>query len=271
MEDLFRIEDKVVVVTGATGILAGGSARYLQSRGASVVYLGRNQERVGKAVSEASSISDKCMGLTCDVLDKRSLELGYQEVMDRYGRIDALVNGAGGNMPGATIGPDKEIFDLNLEDYGQVMDLNLKGTVIPTLVFAKAFKKQGKGCVVNFSSMSSTQALTRVLGYSNAKAAIDNFTRWMATEMAKKYGDGMRINAVAPGFFISKQNKALLTNEDGSFTERGQQVINKTPFRRFGKQKEIYGAIHYLISDSSSFVTGTVLAVDGGFSCFCGV
>ena len=174
-------------------------------------------------------------------------------------------------MPGATIGPDKEIFDLDLKDYSKVMDLNLKGTVVPTLVFGKAFKEQGTGCVINFSSMSSTQALTRVLGYSNAKAAIDNFTRWMATEMALKYGDKVRVNAVAPGFFISKQNKALLTNEDGTFTERGQQVINKTPFKRFGKQEEVYGAIHYLLSDASSFVTGTVMAVDGGFSSFCGV
>ena len=151
------------------------------------------------------------------------------------------------------------------------MDLNLKGTVLPTLVFGKAFKKQGTGSVINFSSMSSAQALTRVLGYSNAKAAIDNFTRWMATEMALKYGDRIRVNAVAPGFFISSQNRALLTNEDGTFTERGQQVIDKTPFRRFGKQEEIFGAIHYLLSDASSFVTGSVLAVDGGFSSFCGV
>jgi NAD(P)-dependent dehydrogenase (short-subunit alcohol dehydrogenase family) len=191
--------------------------------------------------------------------------------MNQFGRVDALINGAGGNMPGATIGPDKEIFDLNIDDYSQVMDLNLKGTVLPTLTFAKAFKGQGTGSVINFSSMSSGQALTRVLGYSNAKAAIDNFTRWMATEMALKYGDGVRVNAVAPGFFISNQNRALLLNEDGSFTERGQQVINKTPFRRFGEQEEIYGTIHYLLSDAASFVTGTVAAVDGGFSSFCGV
>lgn len=271
MNELFHITDKVIVVTGATGILAGGAAQYLQRNGASVVYLGRNQTRVDKALSEAKTISGNCMGLTCDVLDKEALAEGYLEVIERFGKIDALVNGAGGNMPGATIGPDKEIFDLELNDYSKVMDLNLKGTVIPTIVFGKAFKEQKYGSIINFSSMSSTQALTRVLGYSNAKAAIDNFTRWMATEMALKYGDKVRVNAVAPGFFISKQNKALLTNEDGSFTERGQQVINKTPFRRFGEQNEIYGAIHYLLSDASSFVTGSVMAIDGGFSCFCGV
>ena len=271
MNQLFDISGKVIVVTGATGILAGGAAKYLQRNGAKVIYLGRNQERVDRAIQDAREISDDCMGLTCDVLDENGLKKGYEDVLKRFGQIDALINGAGGNMPGATIGPDKEIFDLDLDDYTKVMDLNLKGTVIPTLAFAQAFKEQKSGCVINFSSMSSTQALTRVLGYSNAKAAIDNFTRWMATEMATKYGDQVRVNAVARGFFISKQNKALLTNQDGSFTERGQQVINKTPFRRFGKQEEIYGAIHYLVSDSSSFVTGTVLAVDGGFSSFCGV
>ncbi len=271
MNQLFDLSDKVVVVTGATGILAGGSAKYLQKNGAIVVYLGRNKDRVNLATEEAKSISEKFMGLTCDVLDEAALREGFEKVIEKYGRVDALVNGAGGNMPGATIGPEKEIFDLDLEDYSKVMDLNLKGTVLPTLVFSQAFKEQKTGCVINFSSMSSTQALTRVLGYSNAKAAIDNFTRWMATEMAIKYGDGVRVNAVAPGFFISKQNRALLTNEDGSFTDRGQQVINKTPFRRFGKQEEVYGAIHYLISDASSFVTGSVMAVDGGFSCFSGV
>ena len=174
MNELFDVSGKVIVVTGATGILAGGAAQYLQKNGAKVVYLGRNQERVDKAITEAEAISPDCMGVTCDVLDEQGLEAGYSKVVDKFGRVDALINGAGGNMPGATIGPDKEIFDLDLKDYSKVMDLNLKGTVVPTLVFGKAFKDQGTGCVINFSSMSSTQALTRVLGYSNAKAAIDN-------------------------------------------------------------------------------------------------
>ena len=271
MNDLFTISGKVIVVTGATGVLAGGAAQYLQKNGAKLVYIGRNQERVDQALESARTISADCIGLVCDVLDEKGLQTAFGKVLAQFGRIDALINGAGGNMPGATIGPDQEIFDLDIDDYGKVMDLNLKGTVLPTLIFGKAFQKQGYGCVINFSSMSSPQALTRVLGYSNAKAAIDNFTRWMATEMAIKYGDKVRVNAVAPGFFISKQNKALLTNEDGSFTDRGQQVINKTPFRRFGKQEEIYGSIHFLLSDASAFVTGTVVAVDGGFSSFCGV
>lgn len=271
MNELFDLSGKVIVVTGATGVLAGGTAQYLQKNGATVVYLGRNQQKVDDVLAVAQQISADCMGLTADVLDEEKLSLGYERIMNQYGRIDALINGAGGNMPGATVGPEQEIFDLNLDDYAKVMDLNLKGTLLPTLVFGKAFRDTGIGSVINFSSMSSPHALTRVLGYSNAKAAIDNFTRWMATEMALKYGNRVRVNAVAPGFFISNQNRALLTNEDGSYTERGQKVIDKTPFKRFGQQDEIYGAIHYLLSDASTFVTGTILAVDGGFSSFSGV
>jgi NAD(P)-dependent dehydrogenase (short-subunit alcohol dehydrogenase family) len=205
------------------------------------------------------------------VLDQTVLDRVYKNIMSEIGRVDVLINGAGGNMPGATIGPDQDVFDLKIEDYSKVVDLNLKGTVMPTMTFAKAFKAQKSGCVVNFSSMSAAQALTRVLGYSNAKAAIDNFTKWMATEMALKYGAGVRVNALAPGFFIGNQNRALLIKEDGGYTERGQQVINKTPFRRFGEQEEVYGTIHYLISEAAKFVTGVIVPVDGGFSAYTGV
>lgn len=271
MKNLFDIQDKVIAVTGAAGVLAGGTAKYLQEQGAYVVYLDLFQDKVDETVEAAKKISDKCCGFACNVLQQDALDDVYEKVLETCGRIDVLVNGAGGNMPGATIGPDQDVFDLKMDDYSKVLDLNLKGTVMPTMTFAKAFKKQAFGCVVNFSSMSSAQALTRVLGYSNAKAAIDNFTRWMATEMALKYGDKIRVNALAPGFFISHQNRALLTNEDGSFTARGQQVINKTPFGRFGEQEEVYGTIHYLISDAAAFVTGTVVPVDGGFSACTGV
>ena len=224
-----------------------------------------------ETVAEAKRISDKCCGYACNVLDQDVLNSVYEKIMASIGRVDVLINGAGGNMPGATIGPDQDVFDLNIDDYSKVVDLNLKGTVMPTMTFAKAFKAQKSGCVVNFSSMSATQCLTRVLGYSNAKAAIDNFTKWMATEVALKYGPGVRVNALAPGFFIGNQNRALLINEDGSYSERGQQVINKTPFRRFGEQEEVYGTIHYLISDAAAFVTGAIIPVDGGFSAYSGV
>lgn len=269
---LFDITDRVIVVTGSSGVLAGGVAKYLQEQGAYVVYLAsRHQERVDAVVAEAKQISDKCCGYVCDVLDQEMLDSIYEKIMADIGRVDALINGAGGNMPGAVIAPDKDVFDLQMDDYSKVLDLNLKGTVMPTMTFARAFKEQGAGCVVNFSSMSSTQCLTRVLGYSNAKAAIDNFTKWMATEMALKYGDKIRVNALAPGFFVSHQNRALLLNEDGSYTERGQQVINKTPFRRFGEQHEVNGTIHFLVSDAAAFVTGVTVAVDGGFSAYSGV
>lgn len=271
MKNLFNIQDKVIVITGAAGVLAGGTARYLQEQGACVVYLDRVQEKVDHVLAEAKKSSDQCSGYRCNVLDQSALDAVYDSVLGAYGRVDVLINGAGGNMPGATIGPEEDIFSLDLDDYSSVLDLNLKGTLMPSLTFAKAFKAQGSGCIVNFSSMSSPLAITRVLGYSNAKAAVDNLTRWMATEMALKYGEGIRVNAIAPGFFIGNQNRALLTNEDGSYTSRGQQVIDNTPFRRFGNQEEVYGTIHYLISEAASFVTGTVVPVDGGFSTYSGV
>ncbi len=271
MKNLFDLSNKVIAVTGATGVLAGGAAKYLQEQGAHVVYLGRRKEKVDEALTEALKISKNCLGYTCDVTDQTSIDNVHKNIIAELGHIDVLINGAGGNMPGATIGPGKDVFDLDMDDYSKVLDLNLKGTVMPTMAFAKTFKAQGSGCVINFSSMSAAQTLTRVLGYSNAKAAVDNFTKWMSTEMALKYGDGIRVNALAPGFFISDQNRALLINEDGSYTERGQQVINKTPFRRFGRQEEVFGTIHFLASDAASFVTGSVIPVDGGFSTFTGV
>jgi len=271
VNNLFDIKDKVVAVTGSTGVLAGGVAQYLQAQGATVIYLARSREKLDTTLAEAEKISPDCLGVISDVLDQEALNAACQTILDKYGRIDVLINGAGGNMPGATIAPEQDIFDLKLEDYSAVMDLNLKGTVMPSLTFAKAFKAQGKGCIVNFSSMASTQAITRVMGYSSAKAAIDNLTRWMAAEMALKYGDGIRVNAIAPGFFITHQNRRLLTNEDGSYTERAEKVLAKTPFRRFGKAEEVNGTIHYLISDAAAFVTGIVVPVDGGFSTFSGV
>ncbi len=271
MNNMFDVNDKVILITGAAGVLASGVAKYLQEHGAFVVYLDLFQEKVDAMVAEAKKISDKCCGFSCNVLDQDALDSVYDQVMAQCGRIDVLINGAGGNMPGATIGPDQDVFDVNMEDYSKVLDLNLKGSVMPTMTFAKAFKAQGSGCVVNFSSMSSPLAITRVLGYSNAKAAIDNFTRWMAAEMALKYGDKIRVNAIAPGFFIGNQNRALLLNEDGTYTERGQQVIDNTPFRRFGEENEVYGTVQYLISEAASFVTGVVVPVDGGFSTFSGV
>lgn len=171
-------------------------------------------------------------------------------------------------MPGATIGPNANLFDVDIQDFKSVVDLNLFGTVIPTSVFAKAMVDQGAGNIINFSSMSAMRPLTRVLGYGAAKSAISNYTEYMAGELATKFGETFRVNALVPGFFITDQNRALLTNPDGSFTERGKSIIAHTPFRRFGEPEELLGAIHYLVSDASKFVTGTLLVVDGGFNAF---
>ncbi|MCH6254919.1 SDR family oxidoreductase [Puniceicoccaceae bacterium K14] len=271
MSSLFNIKGKVIAVTGATGALAGGTAKYLLSEGATVIFLSRNLEKVNATVESARTISEQAYGYACDVLDEARIREVKDDIIAQFGRIDALVNGAGGNMPGATISPDKTVFDLAISDYDSVMDLNLKGTLLPSLVFGEEMVKQKAGSIVNFSSMSSEQVITRVLGYSNAKAAVDNLTRWMATDFAQKFGDKIRVNAVAPGFFIGDQNRKLLTNEDGSYTERGQQVISNTPMGRFGEANEIYGAIHYLLCEASRFVTGTTLNVDGGFSVYSGV
>ncbi|MGC4072057.1 MAG: SDR family oxidoreductase [Nibricoccus sp.] len=268
---LFDISQRVIVVTGATGVLAGSAARYLASQGARVVFLGRDQAKLDQALKDTKGLPGETMGFSCDVLDTAKLEKVRDEVVAKFGRIDALINAAGGNQPGATITPEKTFLDLDMGAYRQVLGLNLDGTVVPSLVFAKTFAAQKRGNIINFSSMASTQAITRVIGYSNAKAAVDNFTKWLAVELANKFGGGLRVNAVAPGFFVADQNRRLLLNEDGTPTARGQTVLTKTPFKRFGEAPELHGALHFLLSDASAFVTGTVIPVDGGFSCFSGV
>ena len=268
---LFSLKDRVIVVTGAGGVLAGATAKYLISQGANIVLLDLHQEKLDATIAACGNGGSQTLGLTCDVLDQDALQNASNTVLERFGCVDALINGAGGNMPGATVAPDQSIFDIDVNDYRRVLDLNLMGSILPSIAFAKTFSKQGSGCIINFSSMTATQAITRVPGYSNAKAAIDNFTKWMAVELSQKFGDGVRVNAIAPGFFIGDQNRHLLINEDGSFTPRGKQVINKTPFGRFGEADEVFGTIHYLLRDAASFVTGTVIPVDGGFSCFSGV
>ena len=206
-----------------------------------------------------------------DVLNKAALENIAHHILARFGTVDGLINAVGGNLPGATIADDKTIFDLTEKDFDSVLSLNLKGTILPSMVFGEIMSKNETGTIVNYSSMAVDRAITRVVGYSAAKAAMENFTRWMAVEMALKFGDGIRVNAIAPGFFIAKQNQRLLTNEDGTLTTRGQKIINNTPMGRFGKPEELNGAIHFLCSDSASFITGVVLPIDGGFNAFSGV
>ena len=255
-------------MTGATGTLAGAVARHLMANGANVAFLGRSREKTETAIA---GLGERAGAFVCDVVDKATVDRTIDDIAAHFGRLDGLVNGAGGNMPGATIPPDKTIFDLNIDDYDRVMDLNLKGTLLPSIAAGRHFLAQGSGAIVNFSSVSSSQALTRVLGYSNAKAAVDNLTRWMATSFAHRCGDGIRVNAVCPGFFIGEQNRRLLANEDGSLTARGQQIVAKTPMGRFGEADEVCGAVHFLLSEAARFVTGQILHIDGGFTAFSGV
>lgn len=268
MKNLFNIKDHVVVITGGTGVLGRAIAAHLAEEGAKVVILGRKAE-VGKAlVEDIRQKGGEALFLTSDVMNREVLEQNLTDILAAYGRIDALLNAAGGNMPGATIAPTGTVFDLQPEAFQQVLELNLLGTVLPTQVFLKPMVEQKKGAIVNFSSMSAFRPLSRVCGYSAAKAGINSFTAYMAIEVAKKFGEGIRINAIAPGFFLTEQNRSLLTNPDGSWTERGEDVIRQTPFGRMGRAEELCGTIQYLISEASSFVTGTVAIVDGGFNAF---
>jgi NAD(P)-dependent dehydrogenase (short-subunit alcohol dehydrogenase family) len=209
--------------------------------------------------------------LVADVGDREALEQARDTILAKWGRVDALLNGAGGNQPGATITPDKTFGDLDFTAFKEVVDLNLHGTVLPTLVFTPALLASGSASIVNYSSASASRAITRVVGYSAAKAAVENFTRWLAVDLGKRTKGGVRVNALVPGFFLGEQNRRLLTNEDGSLTDRGETICRQTPFGRFGQAEELFGAIHYLVSDASKFVTGTTLVVDGGFGVFSGV
>jgi NAD(P)-dependent dehydrogenase (short-subunit alcohol dehydrogenase family) len=265
---LFDITGKVVVITGGTGILGKAIARYLALEGAKVVILGRRAEAGNAIVADIKAAGGEAMFLTTDVMKQEVLEQNLADIVAAYGRVDSLLNAAGGNMPGATIAPDGTFFDLKPEEFQKVLDLNLTGTVIPSQVFLKQMVKQGEGTIVNFSSMAAFRPMTRVAGYAAAKAGISNFTAFLATEVAKKFGEKIRVNAIAPGFFLTEQNRTLLTNPDGSWTQRGADVIRQTPFGRMGQPEELCGTIHYLISDASKFVTGTVAVVDGGFNTF---
>ncbi|MBJ2192189.1 MAG: SDR family oxidoreductase [Muribaculaceae bacterium] len=268
MSNIFSVKDKVVVITGGTGVLGSCIGKYLASEGAKVVILGRRKEEGDAIVKEIKDNGGEAMFLVTDVMDKDVVERNCADILAAYGKVDSLLNAAGGNMPGATIPPSGTFFDVNVSEFERVLNVNLTGTVIPTQVFLKPMIKAGKGTIVNFSSMAAFRPLTRVMGYGAAKAGISNFTAFMANEVAVKFSPEIRVNAIAPGFFLTNQNRSLLTNPDGSYTERGQDVIRQTPFKRFGRAEELCGTIQYLISDASSFVTGTVAVVDGGFNVF---
>lgn len=268
MNELFSVNEKVVVITGGTGVLGASIGKYLAKEGAKVVLMGRRKDEGDKLVAEITAEGGEAMFLVTDVMNPEVVQQNCDEIIARYGRVDALLNAAGGNMPGATIAPTGTIFDIKVDQFEKVLNLNLTGTVIPTQIFLRPMVEAGKGAIVNFSSMAAFRPMTRVLGYAAAKAGISNFTAFLANEVATKFTSSIRVNAIAPGFFLTNQNRALLTNPDGSLTERGEDVIRQTPFKRFGRPEELCGTIQYLISDAASFVTGTVAVVDGGFNAF---
>jgi NAD(P)-dependent dehydrogenase (short-subunit alcohol dehydrogenase family) len=277
IEQLFTLEGRVAVVTGATGVLGGEMAQGLARAGARVGVLGRRKGRAEEVAQEISDSGGEAMALPADILDEEQLRGACDAVLDRWGHLDVLLNAAGGNVPGATLSGDATIFDLPREAFGEVFDLNLVGTLLPIQIFGEAMTRSSngrgrvEGSIVNVSSMAAARAITRVAGYSAAKAAVENLTRWLAVDLARRYGAGMRVNAIAPGFFLGEQNRAMLVEENGSLTERGRAIVEHTPAGRFGEPEELVGTAIWLCSSAASFVNGAVVPVDGGFGAFSGV
>lgn len=268
----FSLKDKVIIVTGGTGILGKSFIDAIIDAEGCVGILGRNESIANQRADEINQSGGRAIALIADVMNIDQLTVAKDKIMAKFGKIDGLVNGAGGILPQGILMPDQDIFNMDLGGMRDVMDLNLWGTLNPSQVFGEAMVKTAKkGSIVNISSMNSKRAITRVLGYNMGKAAVDCYTQWFAVEMANRFGDQLRMNAVAPGFFLTDQNKNLLTKPDGGFTERGQAVINQTPFKRFGHPDELKGALIWLLSDASQFVTGSMICVDGGFSIYGGV
>jgi len=267
----FSLSNKVIIITGATGILGDFFARAVTDADGKVVLLGRNESVGNERKKQLIDNGKDAIFIKKDVLLKEDLLRAKKIILEKWGHIDGLVNAAGGNIPEAVINPDQDIFDIDIDGLKKVFDLNLFGTMLPVSVFGKELQASGKGSIINISSVAAQSAITRVLGYSMAKAAIDNYTRWLCVETANRYGSTLRVNALAPGFFITNQNKSLLTNDNGSYTSRGEAVIRNTPFKRFGNPDELNGALIWLLSDASSFVSGEVICIDGGFHIFSGV
>jgi NAD(P)-dependent dehydrogenase (short-subunit alcohol dehydrogenase family) len=267
-----KLAHKVIVVTGGTGVLGYSFNKAIAKAGGTVCILGRNRPLAEERAEEIIKEGGRAIGLSADVLDERDLRNANDIILAKFGRIDGLVNAAGGNQPKAVVQPEEDLFELNLSALENVLKLNLFGSLLPTQVFGKSMREtSGAGSIVNISSVSAKTVITKVLGYSMSKAAIENYTKWFAIELGKRYGGKIRMNAIMPGFFLTEQNRTLLTTETGGLTDRGSKVISKTPMQRFGNPEELTAALIYLLSDDSSFVLGSILEVDGGFSAFSGV
>lgn len=270
--DKFSLKDKVIIVTGGTGMLGNSFINGIVEAGGAVGILGRNEEVANRRSEAIRKNGGQAIALVADVMNNDQLVKAKEKILQAFGKIDGLVNAAGGIQPQGVLLPDQDTFQMNMDGMKEVMDLNLWGTLIPTQIFGEAIAKTAeKGSIVNISSMNSKRAITRVLGYNMGKAAVDCYNQWFAVEMANRYGDRLRMNALAPGFFLTEQNKNLLTKPEGGYTERGELVIRQTPFKRFGHPDELQGALVWLLSDASQFVTGSMVCVDGGFSIFGGV
>jgi NAD(P)-dependent dehydrogenase (short-subunit alcohol dehydrogenase family) len=267
----FDIRDKVAVVTGGAGVLCAAMCRKLASMGAKVAVLDLCPTSAVQLAVEICSAGGEAIGVTCDVLDRISVDGAARIVLTKLGRVDILINGAGGNKPQATTSPDQSFFELSPDALRWVFDLNLIGTILPSQVFGKIMADQKSGVILNISSMNAFRPLTRIAAYSAAKAGVSNFTQWLAVHMAQNYSPEIRVNAIAPGFFVGEQNRKLLLNEDGSLTPRGQSIISHTPMARFGIPEDLLGTMLWLVSPASGFVTGIVVPVDGGFSAYSGV
>jgi NAD(P)-dependent dehydrogenase (short-subunit alcohol dehydrogenase family) len=268
---LFRLDGRVAVVTGSTGVLGGAIARGLAAAGARVAVLGRRAERAEQVARDIRDAGGEAVATPADVLDATALRRVRDGLVDRFGGIDVLVNAAGGNRPDAVVPESGSFFDLSERAMRDVLDLNLMGTLLPCQVFGPALAARGAGAVVNISSMAATRPLTRTVAYNAAKASVDNLTRWLAVELARRHGAGLRVNAIAPGFFLGEQNRAMLVAPDGSPTPRGASILAHTPAGRFGEPGELVAAAIWLCGPGAAFVTGVVVPVDGGFSAFGGV
>jgi len=271
LTNLYDFTGRTVVITGATGVLCSRMAETLTACGASVALVVRNREK-GEQLAAGLPGPGRALVAVSDALDRKGLDQAAETIVGKFGQIDGLINGAGGNHPQATTRPDQSFFDLTPEGLRSVLDLNWMGTVLPCQAFGKLMAGRGEGVILNVSSMAALRPLTRVVGYSAAKAGVSNFTSWLAVHMAQEYSPRIRVNAIAPGFFLTEQNRAMLTDlSTGQLTARGQSIVSHTPMKRFGEPEELLGAVLWLLSPASAFVTGIVVPVDGGFSAFAGV
>jgi len=272
MDKLFDVKDKGVVITGGAGVLCGTMAKELAARGAKVCVADFDEKRAGEVCREIEADGGFAVPVKVNVLERKMVEEAFSRALEGLGRIDVLINGAGGNRKEATCAAPRTFFDLPEEAVRMVFDLNCLGTMMPCQIFGKYMAERGEGTIINISSMNAFRPLTNIAAYSGAKAAISNFTQWLSTYMAQRHSPNIRVNAIAPGFFLTEQNRFLLTDETtGELTARGKTIIEHTPMNRFGEPADLVGTLVWLLSDAAKFVTGVVIPVDGGFSAFSGV